>query len=79
MTRIGSSLLALGLLVPAIAQAQIPEAEFQTLHRKLQPPKNELWRSIPWEISILEACQRAEQERKPLLMWVMNGNPCGAV
>ena len=58
--------------------AGITPAEFETLHQQLQPPGYELWTSVPWELSIYDAQLRAAREKKPLFMWVMNGNPCGA-
>jgi len=66
------------LLLIATFSAAITPAEFERLHAELQPPKDELWSSIPWEISIDKARRRAAKEKKPLFMWVMNGNPCGA-
>ena len=61
----------------ALASLTITPAEFEKLHQDLQPPVDELWSSIPWEISIHQAQVRAAEEKKPLFMWVMNGNPCG--
>jgi hypothetical protein len=51
--------------------------EFERLHRELQPPGDELWRSIPWHVSLLEGRQRAAKERKPLFVWVASGEPLG--
>ncbi|HKB35936.1 MAG TPA: hypothetical protein VKD72_05750 [Gemmataceae bacterium] len=52
-------------------------AEFEKLHRELQPPKDELWRSIPWQVSILEGREQAAREKKPLFVWVASGEPLG--
>jgi hypothetical protein len=54
-------------------------AEFEKLHHDLQPPENELWRSIPWQMSILEARDLAAREKKPLVMRVRAGHPLGCV
>jgi hypothetical protein len=51
--------------------------EFQKLHAQLKPRRDELWRSIPWKTSLLEARDLAVRERKPLFMWSMNGSPLG--
>ena len=67
--------IAIGLLAFALG---ITPSEFERLHEQLQPPSDELWSSIPWELSIHAAQVRAAREKKPLFMWVMNGNPCGA-
>lgn len=51
--------------------------EFRKLHEELRPRRDELWRSIPWKTSLLEARDLAVRERKPLFMWSMNGSPLG--
>jgi hypothetical protein len=57
----------------------LTQAEFEKLHQELQPPKEELWRSIPWKTSIVDACKLAAQEKKPLVMRVRSGHPLGCV
>lgn len=52
-------------------------AEFDKLHKELQPPKDELWRSIPWHVSILEGREVAAKSRKPIFVWVASGEPLG--
>jgi hypothetical protein len=54
-------------------------AEFEKLHRELQPPADEPWRTIPWQMSIVEACRLAAREKKPLVMRVRSGHPLGCV
>ena len=46
-------------------QEGIPEADFRTLHDSLRPPTAELWRDIPWKISLVEAQNEAAREKKP--------------
>lgn len=65
---------ALGFLTMAGA---VTEADFATLHRKLQPTGKEAWRTIPWETSLLRAQERAATEQKPLFIWAMDGHPLG--
>lgn len=55
----------------------LTESEFATLHRSLQPTGEEVWRTIPWEVSVLEAQARAGAEQKPLFIWAMDGHPLG--
>jgi hypothetical protein len=57
----------------------LTQAEFEKLHAELQPPKDELWRTIPWKTSILDACKLAAQDKKPLVMRVRSGHPLGCV
>ncbi|MCI0740061.1 MAG: acetylxylan esterase [Gemmataceae bacterium] len=52
-------------------------AEFEKLHKELQPPKDELWRSIPWHVSIVEAQHAAAKAKKPIFVWVASGEPLG--
>src|SRR5262245_60557054 len=52
-------------------------AEFEKLHKDLQPPKDELWRSIPWQVSILEGRELAAKTKKPIFVWVASGEPLG--
>ena len=52
-------------------------AEFETLHRELQPSGEEVWRSIPWKISMLDAQAAAVREKKPIFIWAMDGHPLG--
>jgi hypothetical protein len=52
-------------------------AEFEKLHKELQPPADELWRSIPWHVSIVEAQHAAAKNGKPIFVWVASGEPLG--
>src|SRR5215475_12924523 len=57
--------------------AELTVAEFEKLHKDLQPPKDELWRSIPWQVSILEGRELAAKTKKPIFVWVASGEPLG--
>lgn len=65
---------ALGIVVMAGAVSQ---TEFERLHRLLQPTGEEVWRTIPWETSMIKAQARAASEQKPLFIWAMDGHPLG--
>jgi len=67
------------LLVSSILLAQqgLSPADFQKLHDTLKPPAAELWRDIPWRVSLVEAQNQAAREHKPLFIWSMDGNPLG--
>jgi hypothetical protein len=56
---------------------QLSAADFERLHRELQPPRDELWRSIPWHVSILEGRAQAARDKKPIFVWVASGEPLG--
>ena len=74
--------------VPAGASADEPKApavgsltleEFNKLHKEVRPPKDEVWRTIPWKLSLLEAQRLAATEQKPIFLWAMAGNPLACV
>ena len=79
-------LLALALtatiLLPSFASSSsaaedLTEQRFRQLHKQLQPAADELWRTIPWRTSLLEAQRRAVTEKKPIFIWAMDGHPLG--
>jgi len=59
------------------ANSGLTLAEFEKLHKELQPPDNELWRKIPWQVSILEGRELAAKTKKPIFVWVASGEPLG--
>ena len=65
-----------GLQTPKTATTTLSAAEFQKLHAALAP-QGERWEEIPWETDLGAARQRAAREKKPLLMWIMDGHPLG--
>ncbi len=73
--------LSLCLVLGAAAQSQplkplaLP-AEFAAVRDLIAPkPDEELWKTIPWKTSLLEARQAATQQGKPLFVWSMHGHP----
>lgn len=68
-------------IAAALALLLLPDGltdeEFQKLHQELRPSKDDVWRTIPWRISLADAQAVALQERKPLFMWSMDGHPMG--
>jgi hypothetical protein len=70
--------LLLCLTTPAASLA-LDQAEFEKMHRALQLPTDEPWRTIVWETEITEACARAAKEKKPVVLRVRSGHPLGCV
>jgi hypothetical protein len=62
---------------PAVGSLTLEE--FNKLHQEVRPPKDEVWRTIPWKLSLLEAQRLAATEQKPIFLWAMAGNPLGCV
>jgi hypothetical protein len=51
-------------------------AEFAAVRDRIRPrAEEELWKTIPWKTSLLEARQVASRAGKPLFVWSMDGHP----
>ena len=74
---VADRVLVAGEKSPPKQAAGLSVAEFEKLHQELQPPKDELWRTIPWQVSILEGRELAAKEKKPIFVWVASGEPLG--
>ncbi len=58
--------------------AALDSANFRDFIDFIRPQAGELnWLSIPWQTDLREACRMATEERKPIFLWTMNGNPLG--
>lgn len=75
--------VSLGLMAAFASVAAANEAidAQSALDRKiaaiLPSAEEERWLRIPWHTNIAEARAEAQRLNKPLLLWVMNGNPLG--
>ena len=78
---VGAACISLCPLSSCLAEeptrARLTLAEFEKLHQELQPPRDELWRTIPWHVSILAGREAAARTRKPIFVWVASGEPLG--
>lgn len=43
----------------------------------LAHPSEEHWEQIPWRPNLAVAIDEARAADKPILLWMMNGHPCG--
>lgn len=71
---------AAGLLLGAAAAAapNLPEEEFERKLRAAAPTEAEaLWRSIAWHPNLASGLREAVESDRPVLLWLMNGNPAG--
>lgn len=75
----GSQALALLMVWIASTNAvsEVTESEFVRCQRELRPAQGELWRSIPWETSLLLGQAKAARQSKPIFIWAMDGHPLG--
>jgi hypothetical protein len=76
-----TNLHRLGLLTGLVALANVPRLDAQSLEERLRtvlPAEAEdRWLKIAWHTNLMTARQQAARQGKPLLLWVMNGNPLG--
>jgi hypothetical protein len=67
-----------GVTVPGFSAKTLPAPQFAKLHSAVAPSgAAERWTAIPWASDLQEARRKAIQEKKPLLMWIMDGHPLG--
>ncbi len=70
-------LAPLVLAAPAASQT-LDWTSFERLRDAILPRADEeRWLAIGWRASFLDAVREAQAERKPLLLWAMNGHPLG--
>ena len=68
--------LFLSILVSR-SEAQMSDNQFEHLMETVKNAEDAAWRTIPWQISLLEAQRIAARERKPIFIWAMDGHPLG--
>ena len=57
---------------------KISDANLDKWMRFVQPGADELgWQQIRWHRNLSEAAAEAKELNRPLLLWAMNGHPCG--
>ncbi len=73
------SLMLVSLIASTVTQDAdwpLDEIEFRRLHQELNP-RDELWKTIPWRISLLDAQRQAAKQEKLIFIWAMDGHPLG--
>ena len=61
-----------------LARAQDADAAFAQQRDAILPTAEELgWRAVPWQTELRRALAAGNREHKPVLLWAMNGHPCG--
>ena len=58
------------------AQGTTPGWEAR-LNALLPAPEEDRWLTIPWRTNLVAALGEAGRAGKPVMAWVMNGNPLG--
>ena len=77
-------ILAPMVLMNAHAQRNAPTNTSPTMDNfrewvsYIRPGEEEnAWREIPWRNEFMPAVNEAKALDRPILLWAMNGNPCG--
>lgn len=69
------------MVIPMVAAVALSYQTGATLTQKMQTvlptEAEERWLQIPWRTNLMRARQEAQQQRKPLFLWIMNGHPLG--
>lgn len=69
-------------LMPSVASSAdevstLTDDDVQQLVKELRPDESKLWRSVPWQLSLIDAQAIAAERRQPLFIWAMDGHPLG--
>ena len=81
-----STTLNLFILLPGLTVSaqeygrtmELNEATFSMIREAiLLKPSEAEWEQIPWQPDLGEAILEAWKQDKPILLWMMNGHPCG--
>ncbi len=60
------------------ASPRLTDDNYQKWIRSIWPAEKELkWRNIRWHKKLSVAAQEAKRLQRPILLWTMNGHPCG--
>ncbi|MGI9473710.1 MAG: hypothetical protein ACR2NZ_19365 [Rubripirellula sp.] len=72
-------LLVAGACITAkpMLAAELTDAKCSQLLTELEPGREEVWRTIPWKLAVLDAQRIASEEDKPIFIWAMDGHPLG--
>ena len=69
-------LLAVLFLLPLQDVPELTDDSFDKWRDSIRPDKEELkWTRVPWRPTFWGAVCEAQKEKKPVLLWAMNGHP----
>ena len=72
------SILMSATVLTAQEQTPLTEKTYPAILRNLKTlPVDTHWDEIPWRPNFTEAILEARKKDKPILLWIMNGHPCG--
>jgi len=57
---------------------KLSDASLDRVHAQLWYKPSEMkWRNVRWHTELEDAMDEARRVQRPLLLWTMNGHPCG--
>lgn len=60
------------------AHPELSDANYQEWIEFVQPTEEDLeWRKVRWHVELADAQEEARRLQRPILLWTMNGHPCG--
>ncbi len=63
---------------PAPSSQELTESNYRDWLKYIRPSDSEDgWRKISWRNNLMPAVAEAKKLDRPILLWAMNGNPCG--
>ena len=66
--------------VSAPPSKDVSEVDFKALLEEISPvASEEKWRQTAWIPGIWEGITLAQEKKKPIFLWAMNGDPLGCV
>ena len=61
-----------------VRSMELKDANFSAIKKAiLLNPSAAQWETIPWQPELGPAIAEARKQDKPILLWMMNGNPVG--
>lgn len=58
--------------------AGLTDSDFSSLRDRIRVRESELsWEGLPWLTTYHDGLEKAAEEGRPLVLWVMNGHPLG--
>ena len=85
-TRAFSTTMNLCILLPCfyvsgqenVRSVELNESNYSKIRQAiLLDPSEAEWEQIPWQPDLGQAILEARKQDKPILLWMMNGHPCG--
>jgi len=63
---------------PAPSSQELSLKNYRAWMEYIRPTGDDLkWREIAWRNKLMPAVEEAKKLDRPVLLWAMNGNPCG--